>query len=194
MNHGLLAALWPLSAFPEREKPDWVHLPSRNCPSLEWSSRLTSLPPPSTPSSPHTYVKTLLSSGCHTASATSMMTGYEKQWTGSPAENEVHLQTAAKRRHNRKSLAPVNILEGSWFLKACLRKETYSSSNIVFQEPRIPTVTVLLTDDKAELSLAIKCKHLLSEWFMSNAFGSIFFSFGAFGCYFNLQWKFVSNL
>lgn len=34
-------------------------------------------------------------------------------------------------------------------------------------------LTVLPTEDKAEMSLAIKCKHLLSEWFMSSAFGSL---------------------
>jgi len=110
---------------------------------------------------------------CHTTSATPVKTGYEKPWIDSPAENKMGLQLASKRWQNRKSLVPVNIFEGCWFLKPCIKHltvwVTLSSKNPGFRL----LFRVLPIDDRAELLLAMKHRHLFSERLTSCTFGPL---------------------
>ena len=102
----LLGALWPLSALSQIKK-SWpvclfhvgiervLNSPlnlmvSITSPTLAQNGRLMPLSLPSSPSSPCNYIKNLsFLPGCHTPSVTSVMTGYETQWTASAAENDV---------------------------------------------------------------------------------------------------------
>lgn len=73
------------------------------------------------------------------ASATPVKTGYGKPWIDSPAENKIRLQTSIQKMTKQEIPCSSEYLRGLLVSQA-LHKESFSLSNTVFQESRIPAV------------------------------------------------------